>query len=321
MSLHVPRTTRIATACTAWVDAPWFNIASFAVIALNALMLGLETYDGLLAAAGPALHGIEYACLTGFGAELLVRFAATLDRPRDFARDPWNIFDLALLISPLLPGFRENVTILRLLRLARLVRTFRLFPSLRVILIGIRRALPGLGSFLTITVLVLYGYAMLGWMMFGDAFPERYGTVGQAMLTLFLLLSLDGITDTLQAGREVSDWAVLYYVSYMVAACYLLTNLLVGLVLTALQEAHEAERASRAPKPAEPAAAVRPAEPAAPVPPADGEPLGEQLDRLRAAVESLEARLAGELRAGDALVPRPSGPARHAEPPVPSATP
>jgi voltage-gated sodium channel len=47
-------------------------------------------------------------------------------------------------------------------------------------------------------------------MMFGIAHPERSGTAGQAMLTLFLLLSLDGITDTLQAGREVTEWAVLY---------------------------------------------------------------------------------------------------------------
>ncbi|SCE65841.1 hypothetical protein [Micromonospora chokoriensis] len=36
--------------------------------------------------------------------------------------------------------------------------------------------------------------------------------------------------ENLQAGREVTQWAVLYYVSYMVAACYLLTNLLVGVV-------------------------------------------------------------------------------------------
>ncbi|GAA2558766.1 hypothetical protein GCM10010435_32320 [Winogradskya consettensis] len=232
----------VSRRCAAVVDAAWFNLAGFAVIVVNALLLGLETYDGVVGAAGPVLQLMERFCIALFAVELLVRFGAQLATPGRFFRDGWNLFDLAIVVAPLLPGVRENVTILRLLRLARILRTFRLFPSLRVILVGIRKALPGLGSFVLITVLVIYGYAMLGWMMFADAYPERYGTVGQAMLTLFLLLSLDGITDALEAGREVSDWAVLYYVSYMVAACYLLTNLLVGLVLTALQEAHEAER-------------------------------------------------------------------------------
>jgi voltage-gated sodium channel len=266
-------TYRLTVFCGRLVLGSWFNLAGFAVIMLNAIVLGLETYDPIVDAAGPLLKAIEYACVACFVVELLVRFGAA---PGRFFRDGWNLFDLAIVVAPLLPGVRENVTLLRLLRLARIVRTFRLFPSLRVILVGIRRSLPGLGSFLLITVLLLYGYAILGWMMFGEAYPERYGTVGQAMLTLFLLLSLDAITDTLDAGRQVTEWAVLYYVSYVVAACYLLTNLLVGLVLTALQEAHEAER-SAVKGPARPEPSVH-----------------QQLASLRAIIEDLERRVPKE---------------------------
>ncbi|XVV16738.1 ion transporter [Actinoplanes sp. CA-131856] len=261
--------TRTALFCSRLVAASWFNLAGFAAIVINAITLGLETYDPVVAAAGPVLHAIEYACVAYFVVELLIRFGAA---GTAFFRDRWNLFDLVIVAAPLLPGVRENVTLLRLLRLARIVRTFRFFPSLRIILIGIRRSLPGLGSFLLVTVILLYGYAILGWMMFGEAYPERYGTVGQAMLTLFLLLSLDGITDTLQAGREVTEWAVLYYVSYMVAACYLLTNLLVGVVLTALQEAHDENRGAKAAEP----------------------PLQEQLARLHLLINELERRLPQE---------------------------
>ncbi|MEU8422103.1 ion transporter [Micromonospora sp. NPDC048835] len=273
-------THRLAAACQELTTARWFSLASFLVIVLNAVALGLETYGRTIAVAGAPLQTIEYGCLAYFVVELLARFGAHLRRPGDFFRDPWNVFDLLIIAAPLAPGVRENVTMLRLLRLARIVRAFRLFPSLRVILVGIRRSLPGLGSFLLVTVLVLYGYAMLGWMLFGVAIPERYGTVGQAMLTLFLLLSLDGITDTLQVGREVTEWAVLYYVSYMVAACYLLTNLLVGVVLNALDEAHQEERAAAA-------RAARP-EPGNDV----GEPsVHEQLAQLRMIIADLEHRL------------------------------
>ncbi|SDT59519.1 ion transporter [Actinoplanes derwentensis] len=263
------------------VGAPWFSIAGFAVIMVNAMCLGLETYSSVGAVAGPYLTLIEHLCIAGFICELLIRFGACLNRPSSFFRDGWNIFDMAIIVAPLIPGIRENVTLLRLLRLARIVRAFRLFPSLRIILVGIRRSLPGLGSFLLITALVIYGYAMLGWMLFGRAEPEKYGTVGQAMLSLFLLLSLDGITDILEAGRDVTPWAIPYYVSYMVAACYLLTNLLVGLVLTALQEAHEAERA---------ATGGKEAGPAIPIQVLDNTP-HHQIARLREALDVLESQL------------------------------
>ncbi|MFC0529360.1 ion transporter [Phytohabitans kaempferiae] len=277
--------------CAALVAVPWFNVAGFVVIVVNAVALGLETYGAVAAAAGPALRAVEYVCVACFVVELLIRFGAHLATPAGFFRDRWNLFDLAIVTAPLLPGVRENVTLLRLLRLARIVRTFRLFPSLRVILVGIRRSIPGLGSFLLVTVLLLYAYAILGWMLFGRAYPEEYGTVGQAMLTLFLLLSLDGITDTLQAGRDVTEWAVVYYVSYMVAACYLLTNLLVGLVLTALQEAHQDERA----------ASGRAADPP---PDEHTEPsVREQLARLRALVDDLEQRLPDDSPAASGKVP------------------
>ncbi|MFJ8577917.1 ion transporter [Micromonospora sp. NPDC093277] len=285
---------RLAEACEALVTASWFSLASFLVVIVNAMALGLETYGRVVALAGAPLRAVEYACLACFVLELLVRFGAHLGAPSGFFRDRWNVFDLLIVAAPLLPGVRENVTVLRLLRLARIARAFRLFPSLRVILVGIRRSLPGLGSFLLVTALLLYGYAILGWMLFGAAYPERYGTVGQAMLTLFLLLSLDGITDTLQAGREVTDWAVLYYVSYMVAACYLLTNLLVGLVLTALQEAHQDERAA--------------AERTARLDPPDQQPepsVREQLARLHAMLDDLERQLP-EIHSGQLDAPPPA---------------
>lgn len=306
-------TRGIAVRCARVVEASWFNGAGFAVIMVNAAALGLETYEPVVRSAGAELRVVEYLCVVGFVLELLVRFGSHLAAPVGFVKDRWNLFDLAIVVAPLLPGVRENVTLLRLLRLARIVRTFRLFPSLRVILVGIRRSLPGLASFLLVTVLLLYGYAMLGWMMFGHAFPERYGTVGQAMLTLFLLLSLDGITDTLQAGREVTEWAVFYYVSYMVTACYLLTNLLVGVVLTALQEAHEAERASQQPgtkvasKPSgttpEPASmtvlaadhTIPPPPGPAPAVPPPAVDVRAQLAQLRAAVDALESQLTANL--------------------------
>jgi len=310
---------RVAGRCGRIVEADWFTSVSFALIIINALTLGVETYDQAVARAGEVLLAVERTCLALLVVELALRFGAHLTAPRGFFRDAWNLFDLAIVCAPLLPGVRESITLLRLVRLARIVRAVRLFPSLRVVIGGVLRSLPGLVGFLLVATLTIYLYAMVGWMAFGDVYPEKYGTVGRAMLTLFLLLSLDGVTDALEAGRSVSEWSIVYYGSYIVLASYLLTNLLVGIVVKALEEAHQAERPERgrrgpgtvpsveagAPAGPAPAAVPRPGpSPAA----ADGSRAGPDRSRestdldarlreLRAALDALEAELGRRSRA------------------------
>lgn len=304
---------RVAGRCGRIVAADWFTGVSFALIIINALTLGAETYDRAVARVGEALLAVERTCLALLVVELALRFGAHLTAPRGFFRDAWNLFDLAIVCAPLLPGVRESITLLRLVRLARIVRAVRLFPSLRVVIGGVLRSLPGLAGFLLVAASTIYLYAMVGWMAFGDVYPEKYGTVGRAMLTLFLLLSLDGVTDALEAGRSVSEWSIAYYGSYIVLASYLLTNLLVGIVVKALEEAHQAERsepgrrvpstlpagAAGTPAGPAPAAAPRPDPSGAPTKGPQAEPercrdvtdVYARLRELRAALEALEAEL------------------------------
>jgi voltage-gated sodium channel len=79
-------------------------------------------------------------------------------------------------------------------------------------------------------------------------------------------------------------------------ASYLLTNLLVGIVLKALEDAHQAERPAgpgTAPEPARTAVVAVPAGHRVPRP-------GASLRELRTALDALEAELAGQAPAGGA---------------------
>lgn len=148
------------------------------------------------------------------------------------------------------PLVRENTTLLRLLRLARVLRTARFLPHLRILLIAVGRSLPGTASFLFVGALVLYVYAMVGWVCFARSDPGHYGSVGRAMLTLFLLTTLDGLTDAVRAGLQISRLSIVYYASYALLASFVLVNVLIGVVLNSLDEAREIEEeANRAPVP------------------------------------------------------------------------
>ncbi|MFI1733709.1 ion transporter [Streptomyces acidicola] len=240
-----PRSTALhtlASHCRAVTEARWFAIMAFALILANAAVLGVETYAGVVQRWHDELKLIEHGFLALFTAEILLRAGAHADRPRDFFRDPWNLFDLAVVVCAFLPVVRENATVLRLLRLARVLRAARFLPQLRVVLVAVARSVPGTMSFLLVGTLLLYVYAMVGWVFFADDDPEHYGSLGRAVLTLFLLMTLDGLGDAVRAGLEISRWSIVYYASYVLFASFVLVNVLIGVVIASLDEAKDIER-------------------------------------------------------------------------------
>ncbi|MEU5806200.1 ion transporter [Streptomyces sp. HUAS TT3] len=240
-----PPRIRLAVRCRAVVDSPAFGAGVLALILCNAVLLGAETYHGFADTHRELLAGAENLFLSLFAVELAVRAVACADRPKAFLRDPWNLFDLAVLLAAFLPLIRENTSVLRLLRLSRVLRTARFLPQLRVLLIAVGRAVPGTLSFLCVGALVVYLYAMVGWMCFAGTDPVHFGSVGRACLTLFLLTTMDGFADAVRAGLELSRLTLLYYASYVLLASFVLVNVLIGVVLGSLEEAREQERQAR----------------------------------------------------------------------------
>ncbi|MEU1281251.1 ion transporter [Streptomyces sp. NPDC005805] len=217
------------------------------VILANAALLGLETYPGLVRTWAQWIHLAEHLCLAAFTAEILLRLCAHADDPRAFLRDPWNLFDLAVVACAFLPAVQQNTTVLRLLRLARVLRTARFLPQLRLLMVAVGRSLPGTAGFLLMGGLLLYVYGMVGWVAFGEEDPDQYGSIGRALLTLFLLMTLDGLGEVVRGGLEISPWSVLYYASYVLIASFVLVNVLVGVVISSMEEARELDRQTGAP--------------------------------------------------------------------------
>ncbi|MDQ3434410.1 MAG: ion transporter [Actinomycetota bacterium] len=176
-----------------------------------------------------------------FVVELAIRLVGFGSRPQDFFKSGWNVFDFVVVAASFAPGLRENATLLRIVRLARIVRIVRLLPDLRILVTAMARSLPAVASLGVLVVLLLYVYGIVGWVIFDEHAPEEYGTVGQAMLTLFVMLSLENLPDNIELGLELSTWTVLYFISYTLLAAFLIFNLLIGVVITSLEEAHEIE--------------------------------------------------------------------------------
>ena len=233
--------------CRRIVDSRWFDPFILAVILVNAVTLGLETYDSIARSLGDDLHTLNDLTLVVFVIELVIRFGADGFDPRRFFKSGWNTFDFVVIAASFSPGLRQNATLLRLVRLARIVRAVRLLPDLRVLTVAVGRSIPGVASLAVITLLLVYVYGMVGWVIFDDHDPENFGDVGQAMVTMFILLTLENLPVYIAKGQELSSWTLLFYVSYVLVASFLVFNLFIGIVINSMEEAraielHRAER-------------------------------------------------------------------------------
>ena len=277
------------------VAAHWFTTTILAVIVVNAVVLGLETYQGVDDRYGEALSVVNDVCFVIFVIELLLRIGAYGRRPWEFFRDGWNIFDFVVIGVAFLPGVRESSTLLRLARLARVVRIVRLFPDLRVLLAGVWRSVPPLFAIALATGMLLFVYGMVGWTLFADELPDDWGNIGRAMLTLFVMLTLENFPTYMDAGMEVHPWSWVYFVSFILIAAFVVINVLIGIVLNSMEEAREAEkrRAVRERLGSAPGTVD-------PVDPDASAPVVERITILRAALDELEAELSGARRPGAA---------------------
>jgi voltage-gated sodium channel len=267
------------------VASATFTTFIVATIAVNAAVLGLQTYDGVVDRWGDVLDLINAVCLAIFVVELLVRLASYWPRPWEFFRSGWNVFDFVIIGAAFVPGIRQNSTLLRLVRLLRVVRIVRVLPDLRVLLLGVWRSVLPLASIAAVTAMLLFVYGMVGWIWFGDELPDQWGDIGRAMLTLFVMLTLENFPNYMDAAMEVEPWAWLYFVSFVLIAAFIVLNVLIGIVLNSMEEAREIERrralreryGATGPSPVDPEAHAH---------------VAERIAILRSALEDLELQLA-----------------------------
>ena len=144
----------------------------------------------------------------------------------------------------LIPAVREQAQLLRLLRLARITRLVRFLPDARILILTVVKSIPSLFSMVVLTLLLLFIYGMLGWALFGEALPQTWGNVGQAMLTCFVLLTLENFPTYLEAAQPVSPFATLFFVSYVLLAAFIVFNMLIGIVIGSMERAREAQAAT-----------------------------------------------------------------------------
>jgi voltage-gated sodium channel len=249
------------------------------LICLNAVTLGLETWDDAMRVAGGLLVALDTAILSVFVVEVAAKMVAY---GRRFPRDPWNVFDFCVVGIGLVPA-THGFSVLRALRVLRVLRLVSMVPSMRRVVQALLSAIPGMGSILLLLGLIYYVAGVMATKLFGGAFPDWFGSIGASMYTLFQIMTLESWSMAIvRPVMEVHGWAWAFFVPFILLTSFAVLNLFIAIIVNAMESHHRAEAAGEE--------AEREAQRKAQQERLDAELRGlrEELQALRRAVEARE---------------------------------
>ena len=226
------------------VEKNWFSHSILVLILINAVLLGMETSATLMQNFGAVILLADKILLSVFVLELLLRiFAYRLH----FFKDPWSLFDFAVVAIALMPATGQ-FSVLRALRVLRVLRLLSIVPSMRRVVSALLGSLPGLGSIAMVLVLIYYVFAVIATKLFGSAFPEWFGSLGASFYTLFQVMTLESWS--MGISRPVMEqypYAWAFFVPFILIATFTMLNLFIAIIVNTMQtftdQEHAAERA------------------------------------------------------------------------------
>jgi len=243
------------------VESKSFTYSIIFVILVAALLVGMETSKSIMGRHGPLIHFLDSVVLYIFAAEALLKIISHWPRPTNYFKDGWNVFDFLIVLICFMPFEAEYVAVLRLARVLRVLRLLSIVPRLQLLVVALLRSIPSMFYVTILLFILFYIYAVLGVMLFGENDPKHYATLGDSMLSLFRVVTLEDWTDIMyinmygsdKYGYEVAEMArysginpqgsiissVVFHVTFVLFGTMIMLNLFIGVIMTGMQEAQE----------------------------------------------------------------------------------
>jgi voltage-gated sodium channel len=154
------------------------------------------------------------------------------------------VFDFVVVAIALVPA-SGPLSVLRALRVLRVLRVLTIVPSMRRVVGGLLAAIPGLASIAGVLALIFYVFAVITTNLFGDRFPEWFGSIGHSLYTLFQVMTLESWSmGIVRPVMEVYPYAWAFFIPFILIATFTMLNLFIGIIVNAMQSITDADAAN-----------------------------------------------------------------------------
>src|SRR5690606_20701847 len=189
---------------------------------------------------GTVLLWLNQGVLAVFVAELVIKLVAFGPR---FFRSGWNVFDFLIVGIALVPA-SGPLQILRSLRILRVLRLLSTVQRLRMLVDSLLQALPGIGWTAALLLMMFYVFGVMGTELFGEQFPDWFGSLGKSAYTLFQIMTLESWSMGIaRPVMETFPYAWAFFVPFILIATFTMLNLFIAVIVNAIQAEHDAEHA------------------------------------------------------------------------------
>ncbi|XP_053332812.1 voltage-dependent T-type calcium channel subunit alpha-1H [Clarias gariepinus] len=237
------------------VESKYFNRGIMIAILINTLSMGVE-YHEQPAELTDVLEISNIVFTSLFALEMVLKLLAC--GPLGYISNPYNIFDLIIVIISvweLIGQADGGLSVLRTFRLLRVLKLVRFLPALRRQLVVLMKTMDNVATFCMLLMLFIFIFSILGMHLFGCKFTLRlengdtisdrknFDSLLWAIVTVFQILTQEDWNVVLYNGMaSTSPWAALYFVALMTFGNYVLFNLLVAILVEGFQAEGDASR-------------------------------------------------------------------------------
>lgn len=219
-----------------WLERTSVQMSFLAVIIFNAILMGVSTSDAAIERFGSLLLGIDKVIVAIFVVEMVLKLYAYRFR---FFFSAWNIFDLLIVIISLMPA-TQTLSALRGLRVIRSMRVLSAIPQMRDVIRALGDALPGMGAVMLLLLIFFYIFAVMATVLYGDTFPQWFGSVGSSLYSLFQIMTLESWSmGIVRPVMEAHPYAWAFFVPFIICTAFAVLNLFIGLLVNTMQAAVE----------------------------------------------------------------------------------
>jgi voltage-gated sodium channel len=90
--------------------------------------------------------------------------------------------------------------------------------------------------------IIFYIGSVIATKLFAQSFPEWFGTLGLSAYSLFQIMTLESWSmGIVRPVMEIYPYAWAFFVPFIMITTFAVVNLLVGLIVNSMQEAHHEE--------------------------------------------------------------------------------
>ena len=221
-----------------FVEDSKFQNFIIGLIILNGITMGFETSKSFATDYYTFFEWFNFFVITIFTIEIALRIYVYKG---SFFRDSWSLFDFSVVAISLVPA-SGGFEIFRVLRVLRLFRLITVVPQMRKIITALLSVIPGIASIAGLLTLFFYIFAIMSTQLFGEKFPEWFGTLGESFYTLFQIMTLESWSmGIVRPVMEVYPLAWVFFVPFIFLATFIIVNLIIAIVVDAMNEMNAQE--------------------------------------------------------------------------------